>query len=71
MSKIKLSPEIITQLKRMGCKQDGNSWIVDNVRFEFDNQLHISCYINNIFRQGYTGAEKILRVLTEHADANQ
>ena len=71
MSKVKLSPEIITQLKHMGCKQDGNSWIVDNVKYEFDICLHMSCYINNIYRQGYTGAEKILRVLIEQTDAIQ
>ena len=68
MSQIKLPDEIITQLKRLGCVQNGNSWTVDNIRFEFEGDLHISCYVNNIFRQGFSGAERIYRMLKEHAD---
>ena len=68
MSQIKLPDEIIIQLKRLGCVQNENSWTVDNVRFEFEGDLHISCYINNVFRQGFSGHQSIYRMLKEHAD---
>ena len=51
--------------------RDGNIWFIDNMRFEFNADMHVSIYINNRFIQGYTGKDKILHVMTEHVRLNQ
>lgn len=64
-------PDNICQLlARWGAYRDGNTWTLDNIKFTFDNFLHLSIYVNNRFVQGYTGQESIHRMLSEHVMLN-
>lgn len=50
--------------------RDRNVWILDNIKFVFDDDMHLSIFVNDRFVQGYKNIESITNMLTEHVRIN-